>query len=275
MSETILDRIVETKRKEVSALRARWALEDLQSAAADAPPARNFYAALTRRPKRMLHVIAEVKKASPSAGVIREDFDPPGIARAYESAGASAISVLTDETYFQGRLDFLQAVREAVALPVLRKDFLLDEWQVYESRAAGADAILLIAAILPPARLIDLLILAAELRMTALVEVHGADELLRVRSVIGFPHKAFSLLGINNRDLTTFEVDVGTTVRLAELAGPDVPIVSESGIKTRRDVERLRAAGVCGLLIGETLMRSDDVAAEMEVLLGPLLTRQE
>ena len=275
MSETILDRIVETKRKEVSALRARWALEDLQSAAADAPPARNFYAALTRRPKRMLHVIAEVKKASPSAGVIREDFDPPGIARAYESAGASAISVLTDETYFQGRLDFLQAVREAVALPVLRKDFLLDEWQVYESRAAGADAILLIAAILPPARLIDLLILAAELRMTALVEVHGADELLRVRSVIGFPHKAFSLLGINNRDLTTFEVDVGTTVRLAELAGPDVPIVSESGIKTRRDVERLRAAGVCGLLIGETLMRSDDVAAEMEALLGPLLTRQE
>ena len=275
MSETILDRIVETKRKEVSALRARWALEDLQSAVADAPPARNFYAALTRRPKRMLHVIAEVKKASPSAGVIREDFDPPGIARAYESAGASAISVLTDETYFQGRLDFLQAVREAVQLPVLRKDFLLDEWQVYESRAAGADAILLIAAILPPARLIDLLILAAELRMTALVEVHGADELLRVRSVIGFPHKAFSLLGINNRDLTTFEVDVGTTVRLAELAGPDVPIVSESGIKTRRDVERLRAAGVCGLLIGETLMRSDDVAAEMEALLGPLLTRQE
>ena len=270
MPQNILDRIVETKREEVSALRARCDLGGLRSAAADAPPARNFYAALTRQPKRMLHVIAEVKKASPSAGVIREDFDPPGIARAYESAGASAISVLTDETYFQGSLAFLAAVREAVDLPVLRKDFLLDEWQVYESRAAGADAILLIAAILPSARLIDLLILATELRMTVLVEVHGADELLQVRSAIGFPHRAFSLLGINNRDLTTFEVDVGTTIRLAELAGADVPIVSESGIKTRRDVERLRAAGVRGVLIGETLMRSDDVAAEMEALVGPV-----
>ena len=269
MAENILRTILETKRKEVEALHRRCDMGELKAQAAGAPPARNFFSAVTKRPVRTVNLIAEVKKASPSAGIIRKDFDPADIARQYAAAGADAVSVLTDEKYFQGSLDHLRAVRQAVNLPVLRKDFIIDPLQVYEARAAGADAILLIAAALPPGRLLDLMILAAELRMTSLVEVHGADELLTVRSMVGFPHRAYSLLGINNRDLGTLEVNLATTLRLAELAGDGVPIVSESGIKTRRDVVRLRAAGVRAILVGETLMRSSDIAAEIEALLGP------
>jgi len=275
MPGNILDTIAETKRKEVAALHARWDLAELKAAAAAAAPARNLFAAVTRRPRRRVNVIAEIKRASPSAGVIREDFDPGSIARAYAAAGVDALSVLTDATYFQGSLDDLRTAREAAGLPVLRKDFVVDPWQVYESRAAGADAILLIAALLPAGLLLDLMILSAELRMTALVEVHDADELLGVRSAIGFPHAGFSLLGINNRDLTTFEVDVNTTVRLAGLVGADTPLVSESGIKTRRDVERLADAGVRAVLVGETLMRCDDVAAGVTDLLGPVRDEKE
>ncbi|MCD6303416.1 MAG: indole-3-glycerol phosphate synthase TrpC [Planctomycetes bacterium] len=269
MPQNILHEILQAKRKEVAELRRRGA-EELKSAAAAGPKVRNFFAAMTRPPLGAVHLIAEVKRASPSAGLIREDFDPVAIARQYASAGASAISVLTDEKYFQGSLEYLTAVRQAVPLPVLRKDFIIDELQVYQSRAAGADAILLIAAALPAGRLLDLMILAAELRMTSLVEVHGADELMQVRSMIGFPHRAYSLLGINNRDLATFEVDIATTLRLAGLVDPSVPIVSESGIRTRRDVERLRAGGVRAILVGETLMRSPDVRRGVEDLLGPL-----
>jgi indole-3-glycerol phosphate synthase len=265
-----LHEILETKRKEVLHLQQHRPMEDLKAAAAAAPRARNFFSAVTKPPWRRLNLIAEVKKASPSAGLIRPDFDPAGIARQYAAAGADAISVLTDQTYFQGRLDHLTAVRQAVELPVLRKDFIIDPWQVYESRAAGADAILLIARALRPGNLLDLMILATELRMTCLVEVHDADEVMQVRSVIGFPHAAYSVLGINNRDLTSFKVDLNTTIRLAELAGVGVPIVSESGIKTRGDIERLAGAGVKAVLIGETLMRSTDVAAEIDALLGPL-----
>lgn len=266
MARTIVDRIVETKRQEVKALRERWELRALKEAAAAASPARNFFAAVTARPAGLVNVVAEIKRASPSAGVIREQFDPQAIAREYAAAGASAISVLTDEPYFQGRLEYIEAVRDEVGLPVLRKDFILDPWQVYESRAAGADAILLIAAILPAGMMLDLLILAAELRMTALVEVHGADELLRVRSAVGFPHRAFSVLGINNRDLTTFEVDVNTTIRLMSLLDEDTCVVSESGIRSRSDVERLAAAGVRAVLVGERLMRCPDIAAAMAEL---------
>lgn len=269
MPQNILSVILETKRKEVAALRGRQDLAAWKAAAAGAPRARNFFAAVTRPPKRLVHLIAEVKRASPSAGVIRQDFDPVAIARQYEAAGASAISVLTDEPYFRGSLAHLTAVREAVGLPVLRKDFLLDEVQVYESRAAGADAVLLVAAALPPGRLLDLMILSAELRMTALVEVHHADELMRVRSMVGFPHRAYSLLGINNRDLATFRVDIATTLRLSGMVDESVAVVSESGIRTRRDVERLRAAGVCGVLVGEALMRSEDIPAAVEALIGP------
>ena len=269
MPHNILQMILETKRKEIADLRNRRSMADLRVASAAGPPVRNFFAAVTGPPRRLVNVIAEVKKASPSAGVIRADFDPVAIARQYEAGGATAISVLTDRQYFQGSLEHLRAVREAVALPVLRKDFIIDEGQVYESRAAGADAILLIAAALPLGRLADLMILSAELKLTVLLEVHDADELLAVRSMVGFPHRAYSLLGINNRDLATFQVDIATTLRLAPLAGEGVAIVSESGIRTRQDVERLKAGGVCGVLVGETLMRCDDIQAGIEQLLGP------
>ncbi len=270
MQPNILTTILETKRKEVAALYARCDLEELKARAAEAPPVRNFFKAVTSAPAvRPVNLIAEVKKASPSAGVIRENFDPQQIARQYADAGANALSVLTDEQYFQGRLEYLTAAREASGLPVMRKDFIIDPAQVYEARGAGADAILLIAAALPPGELMDLMILATELRMTSLVEVHGADELLAVRSMVGFPHRAYSLLGINNRDLTTFTVDVATTIRLAELAGENVPIISESGIKTRQDVDRLQAAGVCAILVGQTLMECEDIAAGVNELLGP------
>ncbi|MCJ7543401.1 MAG: indole-3-glycerol phosphate synthase TrpC [Phycisphaerae bacterium] len=251
----------------------RTTLSELQAAALAAPPARNFYAAVTRPPpRRLLNLVAEIKRASPSAGVLREDFDPVAIAREYAAAGADALSVLTDQTYFQGCLDHLTAVRQAVELPVLRKDFIIDPHQVYESRAAGADAILLIAAALPPALMLDLAILATELRMTVLVEVHTVEEMLQVRSLVGIPLPRYALLGINNRDLNTFEVDLRTTTRMAELADlgdRKLPVVSESGIKTRDDVERLAAAGVKAILVGEAFVRQQDIAAAVEELLGP------
>jgi len=269
MPENILARILKTKRKEVAELRCSFDLSQLKAVAEQAPRPRNFFAAVTAKGRRMLNLIAEVKKASPSAGVIRPDFDPVAIARCYAQGGANAISVLTDEKYFQGSLDYLRAVRNEVDIPVLRKDFVIDPYQVYESRAAGADAILLIAAAMPVGTLRDLMLLAAELGMTSLVEVHNADELLAVLPAISLPDGSDSLLGINNRDLTTFKTDISTTVGLSELAGDGVSVVSESGIKTRRDVERLQAAGVCGILVGETLMRSDDMGLAIEQLLGP------
>jgi indole-3-glycerol phosphate synthase len=270
MAQNILQTILETKRKEVADLTGQRPLEEWKKLALQAEPARNFYSAITSKPRRKVNLIAEVKKASPSAGVICEDFDPVAIARAYQRGGASAISVLTDRDYFQGSLDYLRQVKEAVDLPVLRKDFLIDPVQIYEARWAGADAVLLIAAAMEPGRLLDLMILATELRMTCLIEVHGADEILSFRSAVGFPLPKYGLLGINNRDLTTFEVDLGTTLRLAELAGTGVPIVSESGIKTADDIKRLAAAGVQGVLVGETLMRSGDLTEGIEALLGPL-----
>jgi len=269
MSQNILQQILETKRKEVARLLERRSLDELKADAAAGPAPRNFFASVTRQPRRLVNLIAEVKKASPSAGVIRPDFDPVAIAKEYAAAGADALSVLTDETYFQGHLDYLRAVRAAVNLPVLRKDFIIDPAQVYEARAAGADAILLIAAALPGGQLMDLMILATELRMTVLVEVHGADELMQMRSMIGFPLAAYSLLGINNRDLSTFHTDINTTVRLTQLLGtPMPPVVSESGIKSRREVERLAAAGVRAILVGETLMRSESIANAIDLLLG-------
>ncbi len=267
MPQNILQRILETKAKEVRALRDEVGLEALKARAKDAPRARNFYVAVTRKPRGLVNLIAEIKKASPSAGVICEDYDPVAQGRAYVDAGAEALSVLTDSEYFRGSLDHFRAVREAVHLPMLRKDFIIDPIQVYQSRAVGADAILLIAAALPPARLLDLMILATELRMTSLIEVHSARELLDIRSAVGFPHRAYGLLGINNRDLKTFRVDIKTTLHLAELTGDDMPIVSESGIRTRDDVQRLARHGVSAILVGETLMRSGDVKASIAELL--------
>lgn len=230
------------------------------------PRCRNFYKAVTKPNPRGLNVIAEVKKASPSAGLIREDFDPVAIARIYERCGADAISCLTDEKYFQGRLEYIEQIKQAVELPVMRKDFIVDLWQVYESRAAGADAILLIADVLKPADLMDLMIAAAELTLTVLLEVHGVDALLNVRSLIGFPKKGNSVLGINNRDLTTMQVDINTSGRLADLLDDTNELVAESGIKTREDVEKLMKVGVKAVLIGQTLCEHPDIAEKFHEL---------
>jgi len=270
MPQNILDKILKTKQQEVAELHNCTDLAHLQARALQAPAVRNFLAALTKKPRRGVNLIAEVKKASPSKGLIREAFDPVAIARAYAAAGADAISVLTDEQYFQGKLDYIQAIRSEVSLPILRKDFIIDAWQVYQSRTAGADAILLIAAALPVEGLVELMTLAGELGLAVLLEVHNAEELDKLSSVADFPPTGVDwLLGVNNRDLTTFDVDLATTLNLLPQLPCDVPVVSESGIATRQDVERLAQAGVRGILVGETFMRQDDVGQAIKQLLVP------
>ena len=265
---TILDQIIETKRQEVAERKQSAPIEQLKEMIATLGRPRNFFQAVSKKPQgKPLNLIAEVKKASPSAGVIRADFDPVKIAQEYAAAGADALSVLTDEKYFQGKLEYLHAIRDVVKLPVLRKDFVIDEYQVYESRADGADAILLIAECLQTSELIDLQIRAAELKLTCLIEVHDIDNLMRVRDhVIGFPHRSYSLLGINNRDLRTFKTDLGTTLRMTELIEDKDVLVSESGIHTSEDIKKLAAAGVRAVLVGESLMRSGDVGGKIREL---------
>jgi indole-3-glycerol phosphate synthase len=253
---------------EVRERQSQRSLEQLKEQVVSFPKCRNFYKDITKPNRRGINVIAEVKKASPSAGVIREDFDAVAIAKTYEKCGADAISVLTDEKYFQGRLEYIKQIKEAVDLPILRKDFIIDPWQVYESRVAGADAILLIAEALKPGELMDLMITAAELTLTVLLEVHQADMLLAVRSLIGFPKKGYSVLGINNRDLATMEVDLNTTSRLAELLDNTNELVAESGIKTRADVEKIQSAGVRAVLIGQVLCASADIEEKFTELFG-------
>lgn len=264
----ILDRILADKRIEVRSRQSELSLDRLKEQVVALPKCRNFYKAVTAPSSRGVNVIAEVKKASPSAGLIRPDFDPVAIAQTYEKCGAAAISVLTDEKYFQGRLEYIRQVHEAVDLPVMRKDFIIDIWQVYEARAAGADAILLIAEALKPGELMDLMIAAAELSLTVLLEVHQADTLLTVRSLIGFPRKGYSILGINNRDLTTMQVDLNTTGRLAGLLDDPVELVAESGIRTRADVEKLKSVGVKAVLIGQTLCEHPDIEEKFRELFG-------
>ncbi|MHC4426276.1 MAG: indole-3-glycerol phosphate synthase TrpC [Planctomycetota bacterium] len=255
----ILDNIIAHKRAEVHSRQSQRSLDQLKEQVCALPKCRNFYKAVTSPNSRGINVIAEVKKASPSAGIIRKDFDPVAIAQTYERCGADAISVLTDEKYFQGRLEYINRIRQVVDLPVLRKDFIIDLWQVYESRAAGADAILLIAEALQPGLLMDLMIAAAELTLTVLLEVHRADTLLAVRSLIGFPKKGYSVLGINNRNLATMQVDLKTTSRLAGLLDNKDELVAESGIKTRADVEKLKSIGVRAVLIGQTLCANESI----------------
>ncbi len=272
MDENFLDQIIQTKQQEVAQRKIATPLEELKETITTLGRPRNFFAAVTHDPKltrKKVNVIAEVKKASPSAGVIRADFDPVAIARAYEQAGADALSVLTDEQYFQGRLEYIHAIRDVVKLPVLRKDFIIDPYQVYESRAAGADAILLIAECLETSRMIDLQILATELNLTVLIEVHDIDNLMRVRDhVIGFPHRSYSLLGINNRDLRTMKTDLSNTLRMSELVEDRSVLVSESGIRTADDVAKLTGMGVRSVLVGESLMRAGNVAETMSELFG-------
>lgn len=247
-------------------------------------PPRNFFAAVTR-PSNLANVavIAEVKRKSPSAGLIRPEyeghrFDPAGIARKYEVGGASAISCLTDERFFGGHRDYIRAIKDAVALPVLRKDFIIDPYQLWESRAAGADAVLLIAEALTEAEIVDMLILGQQLQLTTLLEVHSMENLLRVRPHIGFPHPSYMLLGINNRDLTTMRVDLGHTLRLAEMVEDRGVLVSESGVKSHGDLMKLHAAGVRIALVGEHLMRSPDPGEALSRLLtgvGPQVEPKE
>ncbi|MEM6855072.1 MAG: indole-3-glycerol phosphate synthase TrpC [Planctomycetota bacterium] len=263
----MLNEIVENKRLEVEAAQRARPLDEVKAAAAAADPPRNFFASVTR-PKGQLRVIAEVKKASPSAGVIRADFDPVAVARTYHENGAAAISCLTDEKYFQGKLEYIAQIKKAIPLPVLRKDFIIDPYQIYEARAAGADAVLLIAECLGEAQMIDLLILATELKLTALVEVHDYESLIQVKSHVGFPHPGYQLLGINNRNLKTMTTDVGHTLELLkEVPSTDI-LVSESGIRTHDDIQRLAEANVHRVLVGEHLMRQDDIGQALRELMG-------
>lgn len=256
---TILDRIIATKHREIEAAKRAVPAAELERRARDLPPVRDFPGAL-RRPGEVA-VIAEVKKASPSAGVIRADFDPVAIARTYERHGAAAISVLTDVEYFQGRLEYLTAVRAAVALPVLRKDFIVDRYQLLEARAAGADAALLIAECLPGDELAALRREAAALGLHTLVELHDAGELPRVID------SRADVIGINNRDLRTFTTRLEHTLELLPAIPADRVVVSESGIRSHADVAALGAAGVRAVLVGESLMRAPDIGAALDELL--------
>jgi len=260
MTITILDEIVASKRVEVDAARQRLSFEELEARVVAAPPVNDFRMALAG--PGPIRLIAEIKKASPSARVIRADFDPVAIARTYRQHGASCLSVLTDTPYFQGHLAYLAQIRTSVAIPLLRKDFLIDDYQVLEARSAGADAILLIAEILDDALLRRLLERARCLGMAALVEFHEAANLPRVLA------SGADLIGINNRDLRHFGTDLEHTLRLRDQIPPEVVLVSESGIRSRRDVERLEAAGISAILVGESLMRAPDIGLAVERLLG-------
>ncbi len=264
----ILDEIVHAKRQEVAQSKVRRPLADVQTAARDAAPPRDFHAALRTPAPYGIHVIAEIKRRSPSAGLIRPDFDPAAIARIYRDKRATCLSVLTDGPYFDGRLEYVEQVKAAVPMPVLRKDFMVEPYQIYESRAAGADCVLLIGEVLPPALLAEMLDLSCELGMTSLIEVHEAETLAALQDTIGFPNDRRSLLGINNRNLKIQKTDLSTTEQLADTVTPGTILVSESGIKTRVDVDRLIAAGANALLIGETFMRCPDIAAQMDEVLG-------
>ncbi len=263
----ILEKIVWEKDREVATARERLSLQKLQEQVADLPPTRDFVAAL-RASCRKPAVIAEVKKASPSKGVIRSDFDPEAIARGYAAGGASCLSVLTDRQFFQGGFEVLVQVRQVVDLPLLCKDFILSPYQLYQARAAGADAALLIAAILSDQDMTYLLKVARSLGLAALVEVHDGAELERVLALAGV-----DLIGINNRDLASFHTDLATTEQLTALYGEQIRakgclLVSESGLFTRDDLDRVQSAGADAVLVGESLMRQPDVTVALETLIG-------
>lgn len=261
---TILDRIVATKREEIAAANAIHSLADLKIKAADEAPCRDFVGPFIG-PSTALRIIAEIKKASPSAGIIRAHFDPVVIATMYERAGATALSVLTDRQYFQGDLAYLRSVRTRVKLPILRKDFIIDPYQLYQSRVAGADAILLIAALLEKAQLEEYLALANTIDLHVLIEIHDGDDLEKTRDCQGR-----FLLGVNNRDLKTFTVSLETSKAIAQQLPKTYPhpLVSESGLKTRRDLLDLADCGFGGFLIGETLMREIDIENALRHLIS-------
>jgi indole-3-glycerol phosphate synthase len=263
---TILDDIAAYKREEIAQAKARTSPAELQRRARDAEAPRGFRRALmTKRERGQPGLISEIKKASPSKGVIREDFDVTAIARAYRDGGAACLSVLTDEPSFQGRPDYLEIARAESGLPVLRKDFMLDPYQVTEARAWGADCILTILAMMDDAAARELMDAAAELGMDCLVEVHDERELDRALRLEA------DMIGINNRDLHTFQTDLTTTLTLAPKIPDGVLVVAESGLSSPADLRRLAEAGVTTFLIGESLMRSDDIAAATRALAGATL----
>ncbi|MFD1774169.1 indole-3-glycerol phosphate synthase TrpC [Paenibacillus rhizophilus] len=269
-----LDKIVATKIKEVETLSASFSLSEVEREIAGLPAARGFRRALTLGRKRDIGLIAEVKKASPSKGLIRADFDPVQIAKAYEAGGTDCLSVLTDRQYFQGSGEYLQQVRQAVSLPLLRKDFIIDEKQIYEARLLGADAVLLIAAILTSAVLSSFTDTAGSLGLDVLIEVHDRSELEGVLDT-GKAQLSHVLLGINNRNLHTFETSLATTAELAALAPDGVPLISESGIAGPEDIAYLKANGADGVLVGEYFMRQQDVEQAVGTLLGPVLKGED
>lgn len=259
----ILAKIAEYKREDVAGRKAARAQADIDAAARLVTPPRGFKAALeAKHAPGKLALIAEIKKASPSKGLIREDFDPPVLAKAYERGGAACLSVLTDGPSFQGADDYLVAARAATALPCIRKDFLVDPWQVAESRALGADAILVILAMIDDGLAADLMSEARRLGMDALVEVNDEAEMARAIAL------GSDLIGINNRDLKTFVVDLAVTERLSAQAPKDALLVTESGVFSRDDVLRMEATGAKAMLVGESLMRQADVAAATRALIG-------
>jgi indole-3-glycerol phosphate synthase len=256
---TVLDKIIAHKKQEIAGAKAALPSPELQTRLADAPPVRDFLTALQNTSP--LGLIAEVKKASPSAGIIREDFQPVSIAQAYEAAGANCLSVLTDEHFFQGHLDFLRDIRQQVAIPVMRKEFIIDRYQILEARCAGADCVLLIAECLDDSQLNDLYQYAHELGMQTLIEVYDPENLDRVLST------GTRLVGINNRDLRSFVTSLDHTFSLMGRIPDDVLLVSESGIRTHDDILRLQQAGVGGVLVGESLMRQPDIQMAVRQLM--------
>ena len=259
----MIDKIIADKKRELDRLKAdfpvKGLIQGLKMRIKQIPPTRDFVKAIKGKG---IKIIAEVKKASPSKGVIRDDFNPVEIAMIYETNGAAAISVLTEERYFQGRIDYLKEIKDAVSLPLLRKDFIFDEYQIYESRAAGADALLLIARVLEKKEIERFLDLSHDLGMSCLVEVHDEEELEKVLST-----KA-KLIGINNRDLKTFKTDIKTTLNLAIKIPKDRIVVSESGINSYNDVDLLKRKGIHVFLVGESLMREKDIGKKLKELLG-------
>jgi indole-3-glycerol phosphate synthase len=257
---TILDKIVAAKRVEIERAKATVLEQELRARLPDARPVRDFFSPLAAAGP--IKLIAEVKKASPSAGVIRADFDPVEIAATYAEHGATCISVLTDESYFHGHIEYLQQIRSIVELPLLRKDFILDEYQVTEARVAGADAVLLIAECLDDCNLRKLFNATCDLGMTPLVELYEPENLQRVFDA------GATLIGVNNRNLHTFTVDLEHTIRMRERVPYECVLVGESGIKSRDDVLRLEAAGVDAILVGESLMREPNIGGAIDRLFG-------
>ncbi len=263
-----LNTIINFKEKEVARQRQTIPLDEVRAQAESQDRSRNFFGAVVNgHTKSSTCVIAEVKRKSPSAGVIRDDFDPVDIAKCYENHGASAISCLTDKEFFGGCIEHIHQIRGAVSLPVLRKDFIIDDYQVWESRAAGADAILLIAEALSEGQLVDYLILAQELGMTALVETHDMGNLLKVQQYVGFPHAGYCLLGINNRNLATMKTDISHTIRMADIVDDLSIVVSESGISEPEDLDKLRTHGIHIVLVGESLMKQPNPGEALSKLI--------